>query len=383
MKRIVWISLFFVIIFLSGCAQKSGDVEKNVEDGIEVIVNHAEPYQIPEIQQPVRLEEELTIDLEDEDVVQAGLFLIDTFCADDEGNIYILTLRSEQDHIYKFSKEGKFITSFGQNGKGPGEIARPTAIIFTPEKTLLVPDPDNTKLLYFDQEGNLLREFILKQNMTFAYPLPNGNYVAFGRMRPDTEQRNLKYPLELCDENMKPLKTLDTFLLENFLFTRRIQGTQPGFGLAVGGGRIFVGNEAREYEIWVFDQDGELVRKIRNVYDPLPVTQEIKEAALARYNEQMRQMVFFPDTLPPFRTMTADEEGALYILTFKQGENKSENTIDVFNSEGVFIGQLNAAVFVTMDTPLNMIVHKGRFYYIRETETGFKELVVERIIYGN
>ena len=379
MKKTVWLILFLLVVF--GCTEKRSEVEKYFEDGIEVINNHAEPYQVPETPPLIMLEEELTIDLEDEEVVQTGLFRIDTFCADDEGNIYILTLRSEQDHIYKFSPEGKFVTSFGQNGQGPGELARPIAIIFTDEKEILVTDPDNTKLLYFGREGNLLREFDLKQNVTFVYPLPNGNFVAFGRMRPDTEQRNLKYPLELCDENMEHLKTLDTFILENFLFTRRIQGTQPGFGMAVGGERIFIGNEARDYEIWVFDQDGELVRKIRNVYKPLPVTQEIKDKALARYNEQMRQMVFFPDKLPPFRTMTADETGTLFILTFEQGENPSENMIDVFNPEGVFIGLLSAAVYVTMDTPLNMIVHRGRFYYIRETETGFKQLVVERIVY--
>lgn len=379
MKKIAWLILFLLVV--SGCAEKKNEVEKYAEDGIEIIVNHEEPYQLPETPQPLMFEEELAINLEDEEVVESGLFRIDTFCADDEGNIYILTLRSEQDHIYKFSPGGKFVTSFGQDGQGPGELARPIAIIFTPEKELLVTDPDNAKLLYFSPAGSLLRENVLHSTVTFVYPLPNGNFVAFGRMRPDTEQRNLKYPLELCDENMDPLKTLDTFLMENFLFTRRIQGTQPGFGLAVGGERIFIGNEARDYEIWVFDQDGELVRKIRNFYKPLPVTQEIKDKALARYNEQMKQMVFFPDTLPPFRTMTADETGTLFILTFEHGEDQNENKIDVFNSEGLFIGRLSAAVFVTMDTPLNMIVHRGRFYYIRETDTGFKELVVERIVY--
>ena len=379
MKKIVWLVIFLLAVI--GCAEKTSEVEKYVENGIEVIINRAEPYQMPDTPQPVKLEEELAINLEDEDVVQSGLFRIDTFCADDEGNIYILTIRSEQDHIYKFSPEGKFVTSFGQDGKGPGELARPIAIIFTPEKELLVTDPDNAKLLYFSPAGSLLRENVLHSTVTFVYPLPNGNFVAFGRMRPDTEQRNLKYPLELCDENMEPLKTLDTFIVENFLFTRRILGTQPGFGIAVGGEHIFIGNEARDYEMWVFNQDGKLDKKIRNVYDPLPVTQEIKDEALARYNEQMKQMVFFPENLPPFRTMTADEAGSLFILTFEPGENPNENKIDVFNSNGIFVGRLSAAVFVTMDTPLNMVVHRGRFYYIRETDTGFKELVVERIIY--
>jgi hypothetical protein len=34
--------------------------------------------------------------------------------------------------------------------------------------------------------------------------------------------------------------------------------------------------------------------------------------------------VFFPETLPPFRTMTADEEGNLYAVTFETGANQGK-----------------------------------------------------------
>jgi len=379
MKRYLWLILFLFVVF--GCAQKESNVEKFVEDGVEIVVNRAEPYQVPETPHPSKLEEEFVIDLEDEAVTQTGLYRLDTFAVDDDKNIYILAFRSEQNHIYKFNPEGKFIISFGKNGQGPGELARPYAIILTNKKELMVTDPENTKLVFFSKEGSLLREFYLKRNISFMYPLSNSNFVVFGRMRPDPEQRNLKYPLELCDENVEPIKTLDEYLMENFLITRRIRGTQPGFALAVGGERIFIGNEGRDYEIWVFNQDGELVRKIRNAYKPLPVSQEIKDKALSRYSEQMRQMVFFPDTLPPFRSMTADEVGTLFILTFEPGENENENQIDVFNPEGIYISRLSADVFVSVDTPLNMVARNGRFYYIRETDTGFKQLVVERIVY--
>lgn len=379
MKRYLWLILFLFVVF--GCSQKESNVEKFVEDGIEIVVNRAEPYQVPETPHPSKLEEESVIDLEDEAVTQTGLYRLDAFAVDDDKNIYILAFRSEKNHIYKFSPEGKFVTSFGQDGQGPGELARPYAIILTNKKELMVTDPENTKLVFFSKEGSLLREFDLKRNISFMYPLSNGNFVVFGRMRPDPEQRNLKYPLELCDENVEPIKTLDEYLMENFLITKRIRGTQPGFSLAVGGERIFIGNEARDYEIWIFNQDGELVRKIRNAYKPLPVSQEIKDKALSRYSEQMRQMVFFPDTLPPFRSMTADEVGTLFILTFEPGENENENQIDVFNPEGIYISRLSADVFVSVDTPLNMVAQNGRFYYIRETNTGFKQLVVERIVY--
>jgi hypothetical protein len=78
--------------------------------------------------------------------------------------------------------------------------------------------------------------------------------------------------------------------------------------------------------------------------------------------------------------MTADEEGTLYVVTFEEGEKPSENRIDVFNPDGAFVGRLSAAVFVSPSTPINAVARKGRFCYIRETESGFKQLVVEKII---
>ena len=97
-------------------------------------------------------------------------------------------------------------------------------------------------------------------------------------------------------------------------------------------------------------------------------------------DEKIEPMVFFPEMLPPFRTMTADEEGTLYMVTFEEGDGSEENRIDVFNPEGAFIGRLSAAVFVSPSTPIDTVASNGRFYYIREKESGFKQLVAERII---
>jgi hypothetical protein len=42
---------------------------------------------------------------------------------------------------------------------------------------------------------------------------------------------------------------------------------------------------------------------------------------------------------------------------------------------------LSAAVFVSASTPIDAVGHNARFYYVRETESGFKQLVVEKIIF--
>ena len=280
----------------------------------------------------------------------------------------------------KFTSNGKFEKSFGMHGQGPGEFIRPNAVTFTPDQELLVTDPDNAKLAYFTREGEMIREVSLNRNIPIVQPVTHNRFVVFGRMRPDIEKRFMKYPLELCDDKIEPIRMLDEYRMENFRVTRRLRGTQPGFALAVGDSRVFIGNEARDYEIWVHDKEGILIKKIRKEHHPLPVTEAIKEKALARYDDNVKPLVFFPETLPPFRTMTADEEGTLYVVTFEEGDSPEENIIDVFNPDGAFVGRLSAAVFVSPSTPIDAVASHGRFYYIREKDSGFKQLVVEKII---
>jgi hypothetical protein len=378
MKKTVWFAMLLLVI--NGCGRQENRVKKVMENGIEVVLNETEPYDLPDVQRPTMLEEQLVIDLEDEGISQNGLYQIDTFAVDADGNIYILNVRSETSHIFKFTPDGKFDRSFGMNGQGPGELGRPNALALTPDQEIMIADPGNAKLVYFSREGELMREIGLSRNIPFAQPLSNGRFVVFGRVQPDPEKRLLKYPLELCDSELGPIKMLDEYSMENARITRRIRGTHPGFGLAIGGDRIFIGNEIRAYEIWVFGLEGELIRKIRKTHQPLPVSEDIKQKALAMYDESIKPMVFFPENLPPFRTMAADEAGALYVVTFEKGDGPGENRVDVFDPDGVFIGRLSAAVFVSPVTPVDAMARNGLFYYIREKESGFKQLVAERIV---
>jgi hypothetical protein len=378
MKKNGW--LLVALCLFAVCGRQGDRVEKVIEDGIEVVINGTEPYDLPDVRIPIDLEEETIIDMESENVLKSGLYNLDTFAVDGDGNIYILSMRPERTHIFKFSSDGQFAKSFGGHGQGPGELTGPTGVIVTSDRAIMVTDPDNAKLVYFNRDGGLIREVTLNRNIPVMQPLSNGNFVVMGRQRPDLDQKYLVFPLELCDESLEPVKNLDEYRMDNFRLTRRIRGTAPGFGLAVGGGCIFIGNEKREYEIWVYDQEGSLVRKMRKTYRPLPVTDAIKERALASYDDIVKTMIFFPETLPPFRTMAAEENGWLYVVTFEEGDRPGENRIDVFEPDGAFVGRLSAAVFVNPGTPIDVVVSNGRFYYVRESESGFKQLVVEKIV---
>lgn len=378
MKKIIWL-LLLPLLFLS-CGREENKVETHREGGVEVVLNHLEPYRIRGEESMMRWEEEFVIDLEDPSVSERGLYGLDSFAVNSVGEIFLLQQRTETDHLYKFTEDGRFLLSFARNGQGPGELSRPTYITVTPEGLIHVCDPANAKVVLYQSDGRLEKEITLEANIPLIHPLENGLFVLFGRLRPDQEGRFLKYRLELCDQDFQFLKLLDEFQIENFRVTGRIQGTQPGFGLAFGGTRIFTANEGRGYEIWVYDQEGRLVRKIRKPFQPLPVTAAIKEKVLERTNENARPLLFFPESLPPFRALFADEEDRVFALTFEPAGRAGENMIDLFNPDGVFTGRLSGDMSTSLGTPLAAIVRGERVYHIREEADGYKQLVVERIV---
>ena len=105
-------------------------------------------------------------------------------------------------------------------------------------------------------------------------PLGNGKFVGFGP-QPDPAAKTFYYSLALRDADFNELKALD-----RYEFPSDDSRQVPFFMWRVSGDRIIVANEARGYELWVFDLDGHLIRKIRKEYRPVRVTEEIKEAIL-------------------------------------------------------------------------------------------------------
>jgi sugar lactone lactonase YvrE len=61
--------------------------------------------------------------------------------------------------IVKFTKEGKFIKTWGKPGSAPGEFSVPHGIAFDSKGRLFVADRGNNRLQIFDQDGKFLEEW--------------------------------------------------------------------------------------------------------------------------------------------------------------------------------------------------------------------------------
>ena len=124
MKKLI--ILLFCLTVLITCSPKPEEAEKIMEDGVEVVLNRLESYQLPGEPSRLDLEEVLVIDTEREDLAQLGLTDIRRFFMDSKDNIYLCQRPREGEHlIFKFTSQGDFLASFGDWGQGPGEIQWP------------------------------------------------------------------------------------------------------------------------------------------------------------------------------------------------------------------------------------------------------------------
>jgi len=73
--------------------------------------------------------------------------------------------------IVKFSKDGKFIKSWGKKGTGPGEFDLPHTIFLDSRGRLLVGDRSNKRIQIFDQDGKFLDQWT-------QFGSPSGIFIA-------------------------------------------------------------------------------------------------------------------------------------------------------------------------------------------------------------
>lgn len=76
----------------------------------------------------------------------------DIFVADGHGG-------DSNARIVKFTKDGKFIKSWGKKGSGPGEFDTPHAIALDSQGRLFVGDRNNNRIQIFDQDGKFIAQW--------------------------------------------------------------------------------------------------------------------------------------------------------------------------------------------------------------------------------
>ena len=374
--RALSISILILALFHSLFCTKQDEVDRITEGGVEVVINHLEPYKIKDENSAFIIEEEFRIDTERDVIAQTGLTDISSFDIDSKGNIYLLNYRSNKDFVYKYNKKGKFVISFGRKGQGPGEISRSIHLEINSEEQIAVTDITRRKLILFNKNGKLIEEIPSKLNFMRVHPLKNKNNLVWHQ---DLASTSSDYPvqtaLSICDDKLIKIRELDRFRLHK---NRLAEGTEPLFSWSVTKDNIFIGHENRGYEILIFDLKGNLTKKIRKEYRQQKISDEYKQDKINRLPERIRKRLDFPDYFPPYQGIMTDEMNRLFVMTYEQDKNSRDYIFDIFNQDGIFIGRKALPILFENGTVMAKI-KKKYLYCTSEKVNGFKMLIIYKI----
>jgi len=372
MKHGLCVSL--CIVMLSYCGPGRDEVDRIVQDGVEIVSNHMEPYRIGGVSS-FALEENFRIDTEENEIVDLGIADILGFEVDSEGNIFVLsTYKGGGDFIYKFDSGGEFIKSFGPQGEGPGEFQNPPHIALDSEDNILIIDWGRPMLNQYDKTGAFIKGSILTGGERKVTPGP-GSKMLFLVHSTDPETGKRLFSLKLMNSDLEEVRQIDQLGYSLMVSPGKLRATEPLLCWSASRDRIYVAKEDRGYEIWVYDADGKLIRKIKKEYTPVPVSKSYREKILKKFPPPARDRAFFPKSHPPFQSITASDDGKLLVVTFENGPAPGEYLFDIFDEEGVFIGRKSLSAWI-WESHLWARIIGDKFYCLQEKESGYRALKV-------
>lgn len=384
--------VFLAAAFCVSCSSKPAGPVRSVENGVEVVDNGTGIYAVPGQPSSLSLREEFRIDLEDEALAKAGLSDIASLGVDSLGKIYLIRRAvGSGPFAFQFEKDGHFLKSFAEVGQGPGEVEFPRllGISESGEIRLL----SEGKIVVFDTLGRFLRQTPVIGDTRFLAqwmkPLSNGNFLApyiplnkemiFNKIALGLFDRDLR---KIADIREYPLPDDETKAGPNPMAYVPILGVSPS--------AFFVNWGFESRDIAVFDLEGRMKRIIRAIFPSLPVSDTYKKEILDQLPKAMgggtREYFQSLQLFPPFQSLSIDEHGHLLASTFDRDPASGSFLCDIFSSEGVRIARAGLGYqdflrdYITSGV-CDVVLKNGRAYCVREKPSGFKEVIVYKMIW--
>ncbi|MFC2142044.1 6-bladed beta-propeller [Acidobacteriota bacterium] len=364
------------------CGSKQLEVERIIEDGVEVVLNHIEPYEIKGEPLNLILEQEYIIDMELDAIGEIGLNSPENFVVDSLGCTYFQNnQRASEYHLYKFDNNGKYVGRFGKSGQGPGEIGMSLSLAINTNDEVFILDFVRKRLLRFSSEGALIEERPIDVDIVGIEPLSNENYLV-SRLKVDEDDR--RFVKSVCNSELEVIREVGSQAQpsgkEKWNAVRNI------FMISVASESLYLLNAERGYEILELDLTGKLLKKIRKQHNSVPVTEEYKRQRMSGLTSEQQERYYFPEAFPPIQYIFSDEAGRLYVMTYQKSQDAKAYVYNVFNADGVFIrnislGNIGKIGPNQIDTPLHVKSRAGNIYLLRTKDSGYLELVVYKMIW--
>ncbi len=353
-----------LIIVISFCDLLEAQKIKTI-DGVKTIINGKKPKPPKATLSKLRLEEEMTIGEGDDP--DKSFSEVSVFEVNDNGYIYALDFKDRKVKI--FDDSGAYVGSIGKKGQGPGELNMPSGILISQKNELIIEDTLNRRLAFFTLEGEFIKNISLADRLGLVNLMQDSQGYFLGR-EIGLDGDKMYFEIKKYDAELKPLFTFD-----KIEFAVPLPGTKINIMDLMslyqfdGKGNVFYGRN-QEYELKVFDAEGNHILSIQKDYNPVKITQEDKDEMLDKIPNvtpgvNIKEMFEFPKYYPPYQFFSLDEQERIFVRTWEKGEVKGEYVFDIFNPEGIFIAQYITKADVRL-------WKDNKMYSIEENDDGFK-----------
>ena len=372
------VSAGLCMTLVSCAAEEVATIDRSFENGVEVVQNHIEPYQLPDQPRGIELALEFSIDFGSDAIGDMGIADSSEFEVDAEGNLYFFFTNKQGDLIFQFDPRGEFLRSFAPKGQGPGEIEYINHSGFDGERNLLLSDMGNRKVFLFSREGTLINEIRYPGGTSLYIPLENGNGFDLwsGTDESGTRMQRGYRILSPAHEELNILERQIPYDFNELGFRGII--SNPLMQSRIIDDAVYVANEERGYEFLRYDLDGNLTRIIRKEYTPVRISDDEKAERSKRF-EQYGDKVWFPEFWLPLGDFLLDDQGYVFVRTFEKDEMTGEYIFDVFNPEGIFIFRQSLNIVTLGDRRLCARFTNGRLYCFQEKPDSFREFKCYRL----
>jgi hypothetical protein len=279
---------------------------------------------------------------------------ISTFEVDESGNIYVF--ESQAQELRVFNASGQYIRTIGREGGGPGEFRQGIGLAWAPDGLLWVVDPGNSRISAFDTTG----AYVTMKRILGGYvmmPWPGrfdraGSFYHYGM---DIEaERGGRFVMVRFDTLLNPLDTIrvprppDDRYFELHSETGSVTAGIPftaSITSRIGpNGNLWFANTGN-YHIYKRSVEGDTSLKISREFEPLPVSAEEIDSAVARLEWFTRQggrvdRSRFPSVKPVLRSLYLDDEGRVWVEPIAES-HESGSPIDVFDVDGRYLGRMH------------------------------------------
>jgi hypothetical protein len=227
---------------------------------VKIIWNGSEGLWDKQNLQNVKLTHDLTIGGNENDPNTDFLRVVGVY-ADREENIYINELF--EGTIRKYDKNGKYISTIGRKGQGPGEFSGPNLkITFDKNNKLIVYDYGNNRISQFNRNGEFLNSFNLAKSASnpshgFAWSDSGDLYLSFYENSTETVIHKYNHNGQLLSSFGAPARFIQPEDFNNFSIKESIS---KGRLKLVNNMLIF--SQKNPYEIRFYDLQDNLQKVI-------------------------------------------------------------------------------------------------------------------------